>query len=66
MPKFSSTQLQMIWEKLEAIEAKQDTMRHELTRYKGFVGGIVATMTLMTTAGGLALSWLKQLGISHN
>lgn len=36
------------------------TMRKELSRYKGFVGGILWSVSACVTAAGLLSGWIKQ------
>jgi hypothetical protein len=57
-----TSRIAVLEEKVERIEKKMDVLdeiHQELTRYKGFIGGIVFLATCVFTALGFFKDWLK-------
>lgn len=51
------TKMDTIEAQLEQIKEKQDTLLQNFTKYKGFVGGILFTISAIGTAIGMAISY---------
>ena len=49
----------IIWSELCLLRQDMREMHQELTRYKGFVGGVMASFAFMVTAANLAWAYLR-------
>lgn len=50
---------QIMREELRDIRTDIKELRHEITKYKGFIGGVIWTFAAVSTAAHFLINWLK-------